>query len=106
MPAQSAPGPLRIESRNLKTAALFFRALKHPFRQRILQRLHKHNRLTVTELYVKLRRKQCVVSLHLSILRQAGLVHTQRAGKNIIYAVNYEQLERLQGVAKGLLKNG
>lgn len=105
MPAHSASVPLRIETQNLKTAASFFRAINHPFRQRILHLLHKHDRLTVTELYVKLRREQCVVSWHLSILRGAGLVHTQRAGKNIFYAVNHQQLERLQGFAQGLLKD-
>lgn len=102
--APAVSNPLLIETQNLKTAALFFRAVNHPFRQRILHLLHKHDRLTVTELYIKLRREQCVVSWHLSILREAGLVHTARAGKNIFYAVNYEQLEQLHRFAGGLLK--
>lgn len=102
--ASAAIGPLFIETQNLKTAASFFRAVNHQFRQRILQLLHKHEQLTVTELYIKLRREQCVVSWHLGILREAGLVYTKREGKNIRYRLNYERLQQLHAIADGLLK--
>lgn len=102
MLAHPASGPLLLDTQNLKTAALFFRAVNNPFRQRILHLLHKHSRLTVTEIYVKLRREQCVVSSHLGILREAKLVSTERMGKNIFYSVNHQRLEQLQHLATGL----
>ena len=103
MLAHPASGPLVIDIQNLKTAALFFRAVNNPFRQRILHLLHKYNRLTVTEIYVKLRREQCVVSSHLAVLREAKLVDTERAGKNIYYSLNHHRLEQLHKLAEGLL---
>lgn len=105
MHATTASGSLQIDAQNLKAASLFFRAVNNPFRQRILHLLHKHNRMTVTEIYVKLRREQCVVSSHLGILREARLVTAERAGKNIFYTVNYKRLTQLQHLATGLLKN-
>lgn len=105
MHATTVPGSLQIDAQNLKTASLFFRAVNNPFRQRILHLLHKHNRMTVTEIYVKLRREQCVVSSHLGILREARLVTAERAGKNVFYTVNYKRLTQLQHLATGLLKN-
>ncbi len=106
MLAHPASSSLVIDAQNLKTAALFFRAVNNPFRQRILHLLHKYNRLTVTELYVKLRREQCVVSSHLGILRGAGLVKTERTGKNIHYSLNHDRLEQLHKLADGLLNKG
>jgi DNA-binding transcriptional ArsR family regulator len=100
---QTASGPLEINVLSLKNASLFFRAINHDFRQRILQLVHKHGRLTVTEIYVKLRREQCVVSSHLAVLREARLVKAERVGKNIFYSVNYEQIKHLQSLAAELL---
>ncbi|GAA4743613.1 ArsR/SmtB family transcription factor [Flavisolibacter ginsenosidimutans] len=105
MPSHTVSNPLEIDALSLKNASLFFRAINHDFRQKIMQLIHKHGRMTVTEIYVKLRREQCVVSSHLAVLRDAKLVQAERAGKNIFYSVNYEQIKHLQSLAAELLKN-
>lgn len=100
----SVSDSLAIDAPSLKNASLFFRAINHDFRQRIMQTIHKEGRLTVTEIYVKLRREQCVISSHLGVLREAKLVHAERAGKNIFYSLNYEQIKHLHALAEELLK--
>jgi DNA-binding transcriptional ArsR family regulator len=60
-------------------------------------------RMTVTEIYVKLRLEQSVASQHLAILRKAGFVKTDRDGKFIYYSVNAERLDELNKFVKDLV---
>ena len=86
---------LKLELLNLKKAALILRAINHKLRQQILLLIDEHGRITVTELYVKLRLEQSVASQHLAILRKAGFVKTERDGKFIYYKVNTARLQEL-----------
>jgi DNA-binding transcriptional ArsR family regulator len=91
---------LYIEVLELEKAALIFRAINHGLRCELLQLIHKNLRMTVTEIYVQLQLEQSVASQHLAILRKAGLVSTERDGKNIFYSVNYNRLKQLHEKAK------
>ena len=53
---------LKIDLHNLKKAALVLRAVNHKLRQQILKLIDEHGRMTVTELYVKMRLEQSVAS--------------------------------------------
>jgi len=79
----------------VKKAAMILRAVNHKLRQQIVKLLEDHKRMTVTEIYVKLRLEQSVASQHLAILRRAGIVITERDGKFIHYAVNYERIAEI-----------
>lgn len=94
---------LKIDVLQLKKAALILRAVNHKLRQQILKLLHQHGKMTVTEIYVKLRLEQSVASQHLAILRKAGFVDTFRDGKFIYYSVNHERLTEAHEFAKQLL---
>jgi DNA-binding transcriptional ArsR family regulator len=96
---------LNIDEVLLKKGALVLRAVNHKLRQQILQQIHKKGRISVTELYIKLRLEQSVASQHLAILRQTGFVTTQREGKQIFYSVDYKRLEEVQTLAGKLLQN-
>ena len=87
----------------IKKASVIFRAINNPLRQQILQLLHKHRQLRVTELFIKLRMEQPVISQHLGILRQAFLVKTVRQGKFIFYSLNYERLQQIEELAEKLV---
>ena len=87
-----------------KKAALVLRALNHKLRQQILRLIDEHGKMTVTQLYLKLRLEQSVASQHLAILRKAALVKTARNGKFIYYSINAERLEEINEFAKNLLK--
>ena len=88
---------------NVKKAGLILRAVNHKLRQQILKLIDEHGRITVTELYVKLRLEQSVASQHLAILRKAGFVKTVRDGKFIFYSVNTDRLKELNRFVEELL---
>ena len=94
---------LKVDLLNVKKAALVLRAINHKLRQQMLQLIHEHGKMTVTELYVKLRLEQSVASQHLAILRKAGFVKTTRDGKFIYYSVNTSRIDELNKFVEELL---
>lgn len=99
-----AAAELKIDVIQLKKAALILRAVNHKLRQQIMKLIHQNGKMTVTEIYVKLRLEQSVASQHLAILRKAGYVNTLRDGKFIFYSVNYERLDQVHKIVHDLLK--
>jgi DNA-binding transcriptional ArsR family regulator len=96
-------GLLKVDLLNIKKAALTLRAFNHKLRQQILKLIDEQQKITVTELYVKLRLEQSVASQHLAILRKAGFVSTTRDGKFIYYSVNVNRLKELNQFVEDLL---
>ena len=96
-------GALKVDLLNVKKAALILRAINHKLRQQILKLIDEQGKITVTEIYVKLRLEQSVASQHLAILRKAGFVNTDRDGKFIYYSVNTNRLEELNQFVESLL---
>jgi len=94
---------LKVDLLNVKKAALTLRAVNHKLRQEILKMIDEHGKVTVTELYVKLRLEQSVASQHLAILRKAGFVKTIRDGKFIYYSVNVDRMKELNKFVDQLL---
>jgi DNA-binding transcriptional ArsR family regulator len=94
---------LKVDLLNVKKASLILRAINHKLRQQILKLIDEQGKITVTEIYVKLRLEQSVASQHLAILRKAGFVKTDRDGKFIYYTVNAARLEDLNKFTESLL---
>lgn len=94
---------LKVDLLNVKKAALILRAVNHKLRQQILKLIDEQGKMTVTEIYVKLRLEQSVASQHLAILRKAGFVKTSRDGKFIYYSVNVSRMEELNKFVEDLL---
>lgn len=95
--------PLEVDYLAVKKAALILRSLNHKLRQQIVELINENGRITVTEIYVKLRLEQSVASQHLAILRRSNIVKTTREGKFIWYSVNYERLEEIKKFVADLL---
>lgn len=95
--------PVKVDFLQAKKASLILRSINHKLRQQIIKLLDEHQKMTVTELYVKLRLEQSVASQHLAILRRAGIVSTTREGKFIYYSVNYTRLNDVVGFVKALV---
>lgn len=89
----------------LRKAVLTLRAVNHKLRKQIINLLEESKKLTVTEIYVKLRLEQSVASQHLAILRRAGVVRTSRDGKFIYYSLNKKRIleisELIEDLAQG-----
>ena len=95
---------ITIDFLRMKKAALILRAINHKLRLQIIKLIQENEKITVTEIYVKLRLEQSVVSQHLAILRRAALVITQRDGKFIYYTINYNRMQELVTFVDELLK--
>jgi DNA-binding transcriptional ArsR family regulator len=65
--AVASSSELKIDVLQLKKAALILRAINHKLRQQILKLIHQNGKMTVTEIYVKLRLEQSVASQHLAM---------------------------------------
>ena len=94
---------LQIDYHNIKKASLILRSLNHKLRQQILRIIYEEKKITVTEIYVKLRLEQSVASQHLAILRKAGFVKTERDGKFIYYTINDKRVEAIERFVKDLV---
>lgn len=99
----NGPESIKVDFLHAKKASLILRSINHKLRQQIIKLLDEHVKMTVTELYVKLRLEQSVASQHLAILRRAGIVSTSREGKFIYYSVNYIRLNEVVGFVKSLV---
>jgi DNA-binding transcriptional ArsR family regulator len=86
---------IKIDYYNVKKAALILRALNHKLRQQLIKLIEEEKKITVTEIYVRLKLEQSVASQHLAILRKAGIVTTQRDGKFIFYIINHKRIDEI-----------
>lgn len=79
--------------------ARFFRALAHPARIRILEILVRGGR-TVQELQEALALEQPIVSQHLAVLRNQGIVTAQKEGLSVRYTLRDPLVGDLLEVAR------
>ncbi len=95
---------LKMDYIHMKKAAMILRAMNHKLRQQMIKLLDENKKMTVTDIYVKLRLEQSVASQHLAILRRAGIVSTEREGKFIYYGVNYSRISDVNAFVTDLVK--
>jgi DNA-binding transcriptional ArsR family regulator len=93
---------IALDYAELRKAVLVLRAVNHKLRQQIIDLLEESERLTVTDLYVKLRLEQSVASQHLAILRRSGVVITERYGKYIYYALDKSRLDQISRLVEDI----
>jgi ArsR family transcriptional regulator len=84
--------------------AAFFRALAHPVRIRILERLVKGDR-SVQELQEALGLEQPVVSQQLAVLRANNIVSGRKEGVSVRYAVRDPLIATLLDTARLIFNN-
>ncbi|MCC6582494.1 MAG: helix-turn-helix transcriptional regulator [Chitinophagales bacterium] len=95
---------LKIDFQVLRKSVLVLRAVNHKLRHEMIRLIHKEGKMTVTDLYVKLRLEQSVASQHLALLRRAGVVTTSRDGKFIYYSVDHERMDEISRLLEELVK--
>ncbi len=92
-----------LDYAELRKAVLVLRSVNHKLRQRIIDLLEESGKLTVTDIYVRLRLEQSVASQHLAILRRASVVRTERHGKFIYYSIDKERLDQISRLVEELI---
>ena len=93
-----------IDYYNIKKAAMVLRSLNHMLRQQVIKTIHENKRITVTQLYIKMRLEQSIASQQLAFLRKAGIVFTERDGKFIFYTINSSRIEAINEYVKNLVE--
>jgi DNA-binding transcriptional ArsR family regulator len=86
----------------LRLSADIMRALAHPLRLQIITFIDGRESACVSDIHAGLNIEQSLVSQHLRVLRQAGLVQTARVGKFVHYTLNYDRLEKAGSVATSM----
>jgi DNA-binding transcriptional ArsR family regulator len=92
-----------LDYSELRKAVLVLRAVNHKLRQRIIDLLEEGGKMTVTDIYIRLRLEQSVASQHLAILRRAAVVRTERNGKFIYYSIDKERLSQISRLVDELI---
>ena len=85
---------MRAIPKEWRTLAKVFVALGDEHRQRILLTFEKDERLTVGQIAEVATLSRPAVSHHLKILRDAGVLDAERAGREVYLRVNREVLEQ------------
>ncbi|MBK8566931.1 MAG: helix-turn-helix transcriptional regulator [Saprospiraceae bacterium] len=93
---------IQLDYAELRKAVLVLRAINHKLRQRVIDLLEENDKMTVTDIYIKLRLEQSVASQHLAILRRAGVVATERQGKFIFYGLDKDRLGQISKLVEDL----
>lgn len=88
-------GKLELDVVKLELAANRLRALAHPMRIAIIELLQEKEKLSVTEIYKKLKIEQAAASHHLNILKGKGILASKRDGKKIFYSLRSKSLHQV-----------
>jgi len=88
-------GKIQLQIEKLEQASSKLRAMAHPMRIAIIELLHNNQRMSVTEIYKKLKIEQAAASHHLNILKNKGVLISQREGKKIFYSLKSEMLTEI-----------
>ncbi len=82
--------------------AELLKALAHPRRLEIIHLL-RNQALDVSDMYAMLDLPQANVSQHLQVLRQAGVVHTKKHGKHVIYRLAHKNFIKTCDLMRSIL---
>ena len=95
-----------MEDKIVSMKSDFFKALAHPTRVRILERLVKNkDEVCVCDLIEDLGIEQSNLSQHLSILRKQQIITSTKVGLKVMYRVKYpEVLTIIENVQKILVQ--
>lgn len=84
-----------IALNKLETASEMLKAIAHPIRLTIVGMLDDEKKLSVTEIHEALNIEQAVASHHLSILKNKGVLLSERSGKNCYYSLKHQRLSQI-----------
>jgi ArsR family transcriptional regulator len=82
----------------LEGATGALRAVAHPIRLAIVDLLKDNASLNVTEIHESLGIEQAVASHHLRIMKDKGLLKSQRDGKNTFYSLKNASIGEFVGL--------
>ncbi len=84
-----------LNPEQLDRAASMLKAIAHPMRIAILNYLEDGKKLSVTEIHELLKIEQSTTSHHLGILKDKGVLSSEREGKNTYYYLKHKDLSKI-----------
>ncbi len=84
-----------LKHEQIEKAANMIKAISHPMRLAILGYLGENNKMSVTEIHNLLNIEQSTASHHLGILKDKGILASTRSGKNTLYYLKRQNLNKL-----------
>ncbi len=88
-------GASKISAEMIQQAAEVLKTIGHPVRLEILELLDESGEQNVTAIYEALGLDQPIVSQHLGLMRDKGIVASRRDGVNVFYRVHDEKATRV-----------
>ncbi len=96
--------PVAVDSADRSSAASLYKALGDPHRLTILATLaNESDEVCVCDFTSVLPLNQPTVSHHLKVLREAGLIVSERRGTWVYYRLAPDALELIEATTRGLL---
>ncbi|MDZ7743638.1 MAG: metalloregulator ArsR/SmtB family transcription factor [Bacteroidota bacterium] len=86
---------IQLDITKLEMAASKLRAMAHPMRIAIIDLLNVNEKMSVTQIYKKLKIEQASASHHLNILKNKGVLISRREGKKIYYSLKSRTLTEI-----------
>lgn len=86
---------IQLDISKLEQAASKLRAMAHPMRIAIIDLLNANKKMSVTQIYKKLKIEQASASHHLNILKNKGVLVSKREGKKIYYSLKSQTLTEI-----------
>jgi len=80
---------------NMKKTKSICIALSHPLRIKMMDIIEEEKSINVTNLYNKMNLVQSVTSQHLKLLKNAGVVSSNKVGKERVYKLNKEYINKV-----------
>ena len=84
-----------LSKEKLEAAAEMLKAIAHPTRIAIINLLETHKKMSVTDIFEALGIEQAVASHHLRILKDRGVLVSEKDGKNRYYSLKHERLTQV-----------
>ena len=78
------------------------RALAHPIRLGIMRELAERPETCACDFTELFTVSQPTISIHLKVLREAGLVRTRRRGNQICYSIDPQAIRQIEAAMAGL----
>jgi DNA-binding transcriptional ArsR family regulator len=94
---------LKFDNELFRQGEQTYRALNNSLRQRIIALLHKNGKMSVMEIYRKMKIEQSVASSQLAILRKEGYLIAKKVERFVYYSVNYKRMKEVGEKTKELV---
>lgn len=89
-----APTPVALDPERIKKAVDILKSVAHPVRLAVVELLSENDELSVGSIQARVQTEQSLLSHHLTLLREKGIIACRREGKSILYRLQERNLLR------------